>query len=91
MTASVPVRPHALAATQALLAAPGFYGDAHIDADGTATYPFPLSSGQALLWRCVAAVNGEGELPEWADLRAGLDADNYAAVVSVLRAGQVAS
>lgn len=39
-----------------------------------------ISDGERLLWRCLAWLNGAGDLPTDDDLRAGLDALNYAAV-----------
>lgn len=38
-----------------------------------------LSRGEELLWSLLAWLNGDGPRPDLDDLRAGLDADNYAA------------
>jgi hypothetical protein len=46
--------------------------------------PYRMSSGEQLLWDVLAWLSGHGDLPSATDLRAGLDADNYAAVQTVL-------
>lgn len=43
-----------------------------------------LSSGEELLWRVLAWVNGGGDLPSDADLRAGLSSDQWPALNIVL-------
>lgn len=45
-----------------------------------------LSTGEELVWRVLAFVNGgdRDDLPTWADLRAGLDGSNYSACETAL-------
>lgn len=45
-----------------------------------------LSTGEELVWRVLAFINGSdrGDLPTWADLRAGLDAINLHACETAL-------
>lgn len=44
-----------------------------------------LSSGEERLWSVLQWLNGQASYPDMADLRAHLDADNYAAVVKAVQ------
>ena len=46
-----------------------------------------LSSGESLLWRVLAWLNGDGGLPSDEDLAAGLDLANLVAARAAVRAG----
>lgn len=43
-----------------------------------------LSTGEELLWRLLAWVNGADDRPDWAELEAGLSVDNLPTVRAVL-------
>lgn len=45
-----------------------------------------LSSGEQLLWRVLAWLNGQGECPSEADLNAGLDAVNAGVALAAIDA-----
>lgn len=46
-----------------------------------------LSSGEELLWRVLGWLNGKGDVPSDADLRAGLDDRNYDAARAAVSVG----
>lgn len=71
----------------ALWSGTALYGCVTVEGDDAGPYfqlKWPgLSSGERLLWRVLAYLNGANDCPTDADLRAGLDDLNYAAVVAV--------
>lgn len=90
-TAPVLVSPGQLAATLELRAGTALAGCTTLDSDPegrvlVARKWSSLSSGEELLWRCLDWLNGGSDLPAWADLVAGLSADNLPTVRGVLAA-----
>lgn len=88
MTATIRILPGQASDTLALRnhSALGFCTDLDGDDAGlfiTRRYP-SLSSGEELLWRVMAWLNGADDLPSRDDLAAGLDTANYTAALAAI-------
>ena len=73
----------------ALRSSSALAGCTDLDADGEGLFFVPrwptLSSGERVLWRVLAWLNGSSDLPHPDELRAELDSHNYAVAAAAIR------
>ncbi|MCW2496367.1 hypothetical protein [Jatrophihabitans sp.] len=92
---TIRITPGQASDTLALRSSSALAGCTDVDGDDaglfiTRLYP-RLSSGEELLWRVLAWINGASGLPSYDDLYAGLDHINYRAAVAAITGTRVAS
>lgn len=91
MSATIRISAGQLSDSLALRAASALESCTEVDGDEEGVFiarRWPsLSTGEELLWQVLAWFNGVGEVPSEADLRAGLDAENFAIAMRAYAAG----